>query len=146
VEFVLGGLGFFFDLQAALSRPLGTEVHLRLMNSADLREYATDAIKFWEPWRIAYNLALATIVVIYFMASYPLSKIMLSLDFCLGLFLLAVIANIAYCAAYVVDIFAQASGFREVWQRYRWFLFAIGTTFAAIITRFAAMGMFRPAN
>lgn len=116
------------------------------MNSTDLREYATDAIKFWEPWRIAYNLALATIVVIYFAASYPLSKTMLSLDFCLSLFLLAVIANIAYCAAYVVDIFAQASGFREVWQRYRWFLFAIGTTFAAIMTRFVAMGMFRPAN
>lgn len=56
--------------------------------------------------------------------------------------MLAVIANVAYCAAYVVDIFAQASGFRELWQRYRKVLFVIGTLFAAIITRFIALGMF----
>jgi len=66
----------------------------------------------------------------------------LTVDFCLALFLLAVIANVAYCAAYVVDVFAQASGFREIWRRYRKLLFVIGTLFAAIITRFIAMGMF----
>jgi hypothetical protein len=73
---------------------------------------------------------------------YPLSRAMLTVDFCLGLFLLAVLANVAYCAAYVVDIFAQASGFRETWQMYRKVLFAIGTLFAGIITRFIVMGMF----
>ncbi len=107
------------------------------------RDYVTSAIRFWEPWRIAYNLVLAAIVVVYFAINLPVSKTMLSVDFCLGLFLLAVIANVAYCAAYVVDIFAQASGFRDIWQRYRWLLFAIGTTFAAIITRFISMGMFQ---
>ncbi len=112
------------------------------MNAADIREYATDAIKFWEPLRIAYNLVLAAIVVVYFVVGYPLSRGMLSIDFCLSLFLLAVVANIAYCAAYIADIFAQASGFHELWRRYRWLLFAIGTAFAGIITRFVAMGMF----
>jgi hypothetical protein len=58
------------------------------------------------------------------------------------LFILAVIANVAYCSAYLVDIFVQASGFRSVWQRYRRLLFLVGTTFAAIITRFVAIGMF----
>ena len=52
------------------------------------------------------------------------------------------VANIAYCAAYLVDIFAQASGFRELWREYRWVLFAVGTTFAAIITHFIAGRMF----
>lgn len=116
------------------------------MNATDLREYATDAIRFWEPRRVAYNLVLTAIVMIYFLVNFPLSKAVLSVDFCLGLFLLAVIANVAYCAAYLVDIFAQASGFRELWQRYRWILFAIGTTCAAIITRFVAIGMFRNGN
>jgi hypothetical protein len=116
------------------------------MDSSDLRDYVTDAIKFWEPWRIAYNLVLTAIVAIYFMISYPSSRKMLSLDFCLGLFLLAVIANVAYCAAYVVDIFAQASRFREQRQRYRVIVFAVGTTFAAIITRFVAMGIFQSGN
>lgn len=112
------------------------------MDRDDLRAYATDAIKFWEPRRILYNLALAAIVIAYFAIGYPASKAALTVDFCLGLFLLAVIANVAYCAAYVVDIFAQASGFREVWQRYRIVLFVIGTLVAAILTRFIAMGMF----
>ena len=111
------------------------------MDRGDLREYATDAIKLWEPWRILYNLTLAAIVIVYFAIGYPQSKSTLTVDFCLGLFMLAVIANVA-CAAYVVDIFAQASGFREIWQRYRKLLFVIGTLFAAIITRFIAMGMF----
>jgi len=124
----------------------GLEVNCDLMNAADARDYATDAIKFWEPLRVAYNLVLTAVVVIYFVVSYPLSRAILSVDFCLGLFLLAVIANVAYCAAYIVDIFAQASGFRELWQRYRWLLFAIGTTFAAIVTRFVAIGMFRPGS
>jgi hypothetical protein len=114
------------------------------MNSSNLRDYVTDAIKFWERWRVVYNLALAAVVIIHFAAGYPGSRAILSLDLALGIFLLAVVANIAYCAAYIADIFAQASGFRELWHRYRWLLFAIGTTFAAIITHFVAAGMFHP--
>jgi uncharacterized membrane protein len=92
----------------------------------------------------SYNLALAAIVILYFAIGYPLSKAVISVDFCLGIFLLAVLANVAYCTAYIVDIFVQASGFREAWRRYRKLLFAIGTVFAAIITRFVVMGMFHP--
>jgi hypothetical protein len=92
--------------------------------------------------RILYNLALAVVVILHFVAAYPTSRAALSLDFALGLFLLAVVANIAYCAANFVDVFAQASGFREIWQRYRWLLLLIGTTFAAVITHFIAAGMF----
>ena len=55
------------------------------------------------------------------------------------------VANVAYCAAYLVDVFVQASEFPDTWQRSRWVLFAIGTTFAAVITRFVAVGMFHPA-
>jgi hypothetical protein len=116
------------------------------MEGPTLRDYFTDAIKFWEPRRVIYNSVLAVIVVIYFVTGYPSSKSALSVDFGLGLFLLAVAANVAYCAAYLVDVFVQASGFREVWQRSRWVLFVIGTTFAAIITRFMAVGMFHPAQ
>ena len=107
------------------------------------RSQVLSGLQFWEPLRLLYNLILTAIVITYFAIGYPLSKADLSVDFCLGLFLLAVIANVAYCAAYIVDIFAQASGFRETWQRYRKLLFVIGTLFAAIITRFVAMSLFR---
>jgi hypothetical protein len=90
------------------------------VDTANLRDYLTDAIKFWEPARIGYNSVLAAVVAIHFVAAYPESKNVINLDFGLGLFLLAVVANVAYCAAYVPDIFAQASGFRDVWRKVRW--------------------------
>ncbi|HKW18295.1 MAG TPA: hypothetical protein VJO35_12385 [Terriglobales bacterium] len=107
-----------------------------------LRESLTNAIGFWEPRRVIYNAVLALVVAIYFIVGYPASKAMLSADLALIVFVLAVVANIAYCAAYLADVFVQTSGFREIWQRYRWVLFVIGTTFAAVITRFVSMGMF----
>jgi hypothetical protein len=63
--------------------------------NANVREYVTDAIKFWERGRLIYNLVLAAVVIIHFAAGYPASKAILSLDFGLGLFDLAVVANIA---------------------------------------------------
>lgn len=112
------------------------------MNSEALRDWATDAIRYWEVRRLAYNVVLTAVVLIYFGLNYPKSVDVLSIDLALGVFLLAVMANVVYCAAYLVDIFAQASGFREVWRHYRWALFGIGTLFAAVITRFFALGMF----
>ena len=112
------------------------------METVTVRDSLTNAIQFWEPRRLIYNAVLALVVIVYFAVGYPASKAVLSLDFALGLFLLAVIANVAYCAAYLADIFVQISGFNEAWKRSRWVLFVIGTTFAAIITRFVAMGMF----
>jgi hypothetical protein len=116
------------------------------MDTTNLREGATDAIRFWEPRRLLYNTVLAAIVLLYFARNYPASKALLTFDGAQGVFLLAVLANVAYCAAYVADIFAQISGYRELWQRYRWILFVIGTLFAGIITRFVAMGMFVGSN
>jgi hypothetical protein len=52
------------------------------------------------------------------------------------------LANVAYCAAYPVDMFAQASGFRNVWRTKRWVLLAIGLLFAGILTRYWAIAMF----
>jgi hypothetical protein len=112
------------------------------MDAPALRENATDAIRYWEPRRLIYNAVLAAIVLIYFAMSYPASKSQLTLETAQGLFLLAVLANVAYCAAYVADVFAQISGYRERWRQYRWILFLIGILFAGIITRFFAMEFF----
>ena len=82
------------------------------------------------------------IVLGYFLAAWPASKSTVTLNGMLGLFLLAVLANVAYCAAYVADVFVQHSGFRAGWTRLRWFLFVIGTVFAAVITRFFSISFF----
>jgi hypothetical protein len=114
------------------------------MDAPNLRESFTDAIRFWEPLRLAYNAVLAVIVLVYFWAGYPASRAKLSIDGVLFIILLAVLANVAYCAVYPVDIFVQASGYRESWRRHRWVLFGIGLLFAGILTRFWAAGMFAP--
>ncbi len=112
------------------------------MDGQAIRESATDAIRFWGPRRLVYNAALAVVVLIHFGIDYRTAKGSLSINLALFVFLLAVMANVAYCAAYLVDIFAQVSGYREEWRKYRWVLFIIGTVFAGIITHFFAFGMF----
>lgn len=115
------------------------------MENFTLREAVSNALKFWEPRRIIYNLVLVAIVIghfFYFSKTLANMKSIMSFDGVLGLFLLAVLANVAYCAAYPVDLFAQWSSYREVWLRYRWLLFILGLIFAAILTRFFSLGMF----
>lgn len=112
------------------------------MDTIPVRDYLTDAIRFWEPRRVIYSVVLAAIVIAYFFSGYPQSKAAITVDLALSLCVLAVFANVAYCAAYLADVFVQASGFRKVWQRSRWVLFALGTAVAAIITRFMSMNMF----
>jgi hypothetical protein len=112
------------------------------MDTPSFRESLTDAIRYWEPLRLAYNAALAIIVLVYFWIGYPASRAGLSVDSTLVVFLMAVLANVAYCAVYLVDLFAQASGFRETWRKNRWILFAIGLLFAGVLTRFWALAMF----
>ena len=114
-----------------------------IMNALTFRESLAGAIRYWEPRRLIYNGVLAAIVLIYFGINYPATRSLVSIDSVLGLFLLVVVANVAYCAAYLVDIFVSASGYRDQWQNRRWIIFVIGLLFAGIITRFFAIGMFQ---
>jgi len=116
--------------------------HQQPLPKASLREMVTDALRYWEPRRLIYNAVLALIVIGYFCGSLPESRAALSFDGFLFVFILAVLANLCYCAAYIADIFAQFSGFRVFWLRWRWLLLALGITFAGIITRFFALGFF----
>ncbi len=112
------------------------------MDGLSVREFFTDAMRYWEPRRIIYNVVLAAIVLTYFALAWPGSRQTLELNLVLLVFVLAVLANVAYCAAYIPDVFAQASGFRDMWQRYRWVLFLVGMAFAGVLTRFWALAFF----
>jgi hypothetical protein len=112
------------------------------MDTSLFRESLTSAIKFWEKMRLVYNAALILVVAACFAVSYTEAKSRLSWNLLLGLFLLAVLANVLYCTSYIVDVVVQMSGFRERWARYRWVLFSVGVIFAAIVARFIALGIF----
>jgi hypothetical protein len=107
-----------------------------------LRAAMTSAIAYWERARIVYNLVLALVVLGHFAAAWPGSWRRVTLDLGQVVFLLAVLANVAFCAAYPVDIFAQLSGFRAVWLKVRGLLLVVGIAFAAILTRFISLGLF----
>lgn len=95
------------------------------------REHVTDALRFWERGRIFYNALLVAIVVAGFVWSG--AEWTLWLPLIPGLFMFAVVANVLYCAAYPVDLFVQASDFREQWRGRRWILWAVGAVFAATL-------------
>lgn len=106
------------------------------------REALSASLRYWEPRRLLYNLALLLVVAAAFIAGLPVSRRALTAEPMLGLFILAVLANVAYCAAYIPDLALQFSSFRESWQRFRWLLLVLGILFASALAYFFVAGMF----
>ena len=107
-----------------------------------LSTYAANALRYWEPRRLIYDAVLALVVIGHVAVRWPASRAALTVDNVLGLFILAVLANVAYCAVYIPDLFVQFSGLDEAWRKGRVVVLIIGTAFAATITHFVASGAF----
>lgn len=100
------------------------------------RELLTDAVRYWEPRRIVYNLVLAAVVLAWIVFSWPHFRPALTLSSLLLLAFLALLANACYCAAYLVDIPMQGSPLSIIWKRRRWGLWLIGTLFAILLANY----------
>lgn len=98
-----------------------------------LREVLTDAIRYWEARRLGYNAFLAAIVLGWVLLTWPRFRSAFTWSALLALFVLAVLANVCYCAAYLVDVPVQYSAFRDSWRRRRSVLWLIGVIFAGVI-------------
>ena len=109
-------------------------------------EMATSALGFWEPMRVVYNLLLTAVVVGFFVMFWPGSREYIDWSQVPRMIVLTVMANVCYCAAYLVDLFVQQSGFRSLWLRVRWVLFLIGTLFAAALASLAMSALFFGGN
>ena len=103
--------------------------------SGPFRAFLTDAIRFWEPRRVIYNLVLAVVVVVWLVASWPHFRPMFTLHSLLLLTILALLANVCYCAAYLVDIPMQSLS-ADALKRLRWVLWVIGTLFAVVFENY----------
>lgn len=97
------------------------------------REHISDALAFWEPARIIYNLVLAIISAV--ILGPPLMSGALPFDQVSApmLIVMAVLANVAYCAAYPVDLFVQASAWRSSRMAWRAALLIVGIVFAGAL-------------
>ena len=101
-----------------------------------VRALLDDALRYWEPRRIVYNLVLAAVVFAWLILTWPHFRPALTLQALLLMFVLAVLANVCYCGAYAVDIPLQCSSFRGLWLRWRWGLWLTGVLFAAILATY----------
>jgi len=84
---------------------------------------------------------MAIVVVGHIAAGWPDVQKILTINLLLGFFFLAVLANVCYCADYVVDLFVSFSGLKAAWERGRIIVLLVGTAFAAVITHFFASGI-----
>lgn len=104
--------------------------------SPSFRDLLSDAIRYWEPRRLGYNAFLTVIVVGWVVFTWPHFRAAFTWQSLLVLFVLAVLSNVCYCTAYVVDIPMQYSAYRDLWRRWRWGLWVVGALFAGAITHY----------
>lgn len=100
------------------------------------RPILADALGYWERRRIPYNLALALVVIAWVVLSWPHFRPAFHRSDLLALVVLALLANLCYCAAYVADLPMQFSSFRNPWRRRRWILWLGGLLFAVLLTNY----------
>jgi hypothetical protein len=96
----------------------------------------SDAIGFWEPRRLIYNLVLAAVVLVWLMATWPHFLPAFTLPDLLRLAVLGLIANVLYCAAYFVDLPFHLSSLAARWRSRRWILWVLGMLFAFLLTNY----------
>ena len=104
--------------------------------SARSREILWDAIRYWEPRRVVYNLVLAAVVIGWLVSTWPHFREAVTLQSLLILSILATLANVCYCGAYAVDVPMQHTSFGAAWRRWRWGLWLTGMLFAVAVTNY----------
>ena len=101
-----------------------------------MSEIMTDAIRYWETRRIAYNAVLTGVVILWIVITWPHFRPAFTFSSFFFLVVAAVLANLCYTAAYVADIPMQLSEFRAEWRQWRWGLWLFGMLFALLIENY----------
>lgn len=116
--------------------PSGSSPAIHGVQPSPLHEILSDAIGYWERRRVVYNLLLAAVVIIWIVATWPHFLAAFTWPSLLLLFILAMLANLCYCAAYIADVPMQFSSFQNLWRRRRWTLWLLGMLFATALANY----------
>ena len=103
---------------------------------ASFRAALKDAIGYWEPRRIGYNLVLSAVVIAWLILTWPHFRAALTFHSLLIFLILAGLANVSYSVAYMADISMQYSSFGDAWRRWRRGLWLGGTLFAILVANY----------
>jgi len=109
---------------------------LPVQPSPSFRELLSSSSRYWEPRRILYNLILFAVCVIWFVGSWPHFRPALHLEYLFPMVFLAILANICYSTAYIVDIPFLSSAWRTSWLSRRWILWLAGMLFALLLENY----------
>lgn len=95
-----------------------------------------EAARFWEPRRIIYNLVLVAFGLGWLTLTWPHFRPALTLVPLLQITVLALLANVCYCAAYLLDVPLLRSAAGSAWMRWRWMLWSAGMVFAILLENY----------
>jgi hypothetical protein len=101
-----------------------------------LRSTFVDAIYFWEPRRVLYNLALLLVSIAWVVFSWPHFRQSLTWQHFWMLSILALLANACYCFAYLVDLLIRQTPVRIDLRGWRWVVWTAGTLFALLLANY----------
>lgn len=95
-----------------------------------------DAARFWEPRRLPYNLLLMGVVLVWVTKTWPHFRPAITLESLGILTVLALLANLCYCAAYAAEILIQNATSTVAWNRQRWGVWVVGTLLAILFENY----------
>lgn len=100
------------------------------------RKGLRDAARFWEPRRLLYNLALLAGVLVWVTKTWPHFRPAMTLESLGIMTVLALLANLCYCAAYLAEIPIQNATSTSSWNRQRWAVWVVGTLLAILFENY----------
>jgi hypothetical protein len=89
-----------------------------------------NAARFWEPRRIIYNAALTATALFWLIKDWTHFLPAMTWSSLGIISVLALLANLCYCTAYVSDLAIQQLLPNSSWTRSRWAIWSLGTLFA----------------
>jgi len=104
--------------------------------TASWRQRFIEAARFWEPRRIVYNLLLSAVAIVWIVASWPHFRPAMTLESLGIMTVLALLANLCYCAAYTAEIPPLGFPLGAARNRGRWAIWVLGTLLAILFENY----------
>jgi hypothetical protein len=95
-----------------------------------------NAAKFWERQRLWYNAVLLLVVGLWVVFTWPHFRPAMNLVALGKMTVLALLANLCYCAGYAMEGFIQPLLQQAYWRRLRWVVWVVGMLFALLLANY----------